>query len=331
MSTAAVIVNWNAGASLESCLRSLEAQRDDGTDLAVIVIDNASTDDSVDRARAASPEAQFVANVINVGFAPAVNMAVAHAPADSDILLLNPDARLDVGSLYRLVGELQGAPGVGIVGPRIVGEDGQLHPMCARSDLSLETLLYELAGLRRFWPRRCRFGAYRLERWDHRGVRDVPCLSGACMLVRRSVFNTLGGLDETLPMYFEDIDLCARARASGWLVRFVGDATLVHEGARSAAAHPQRMRLLVMEEGDARWLFFRRHRGRLQAFLASIIIAAGASARYVAAAAATPAACVLAGPSRCQQLASFKRKYRALAGWSLSRDKPVTRLRKEPL
>ena len=322
MTIAAVIVNWNAGADLESCLRSLEAQRSDGTDLDVIVIDNASTDDSVQRARVAVPQARFFANAVNVGFAPAVNMAIAHAPVDSDILLINPDARLEVGSLCRLVAELQADSGVGIVGPRIVGEDGRLHAQCARSDPSLETLMYELVGLRRYWPQRWRFGAYRLERWDHGGVRDVPCLSGACMLVRREVLDTTGYLDETVPMYFEDMDLCARARANGWRVRFVGDAIASHQGAVSASISPNRMRLFVMEEGDARWLFFRRHRGRSQAWAASVIIGGAAAARYVVFA---TCARIARAPRRRRQFAHLKRKYGALARWSVSRPKPIMR------
>jgi len=118
-----------------------------------------------------------------------------------------------------------------------------------------------------------------MEYWDHQDVRDVDSLSGACMLVRSAAVPDSPLLDETLPMYFEDIDLCRRLRAEGWRIRFLGNAEAVHVGRLSSEQSPGKTRLAVMEQGDAVWLYFRRHRGSVQAALSAAMIGFGAVIR----------------------------------------------------
>jgi hypothetical protein len=321
-----IVVNWNAGQALATCLASLRRHPlSDGT-MDVVVVDNASADDSVSRARAAFPDAHYILLTENTGFASANNLALAAYATGKYVLLLNPDTVVARGALDRLVAELEEDETIGVAGGHLVSPDGESQLQCARSDLSLRTVAYDLFGLRRLFPRSRIFGEYRMEYWDHGDTRDVPCVSGACLLIRRQVVEEVGLLDESVPMYFEDIDYCYRARHAGWRVRYVSEARITHEGGHSANRSPRRTALFVMEEGDARWLFFRKHRGRLAACAATLIIGLGSLWRIMLVCAGIVIVQLLGNPNRAFSLPTL-RKYCALFLWALSMPKPrITRL-----
>jgi GT2 family glycosyltransferase len=220
-----VVVAYRSRGHLEVCLGALPAAAD-GVPFEVVIVDNASGDGAPEVLRERFPGAALILNDENRGFAAAVNQGARGASAEA-LLLLNPDASIAPGGLRRLLEALDGDATVGAVGPRLVGTDRRPQAS-AWPEPGLATLAFEALMLYNFFPR---------SPWHTLAsdvARDVPCLSGACLLVRRSCFEGQGGLDEGFFLYHEDFDFCLRARAAGWRVRLVPEALAVHSLGGSA-------------------------------------------------------------------------------------------------
>lgn len=228
-----VIVNWNAGRQLACVLESLHALGDDEHVWdRVIVVDNGSTDDSLDLGALPLP-LHLIRNEANRGFAAACNQG-ADAGRAPFVLLLNPDARLERGSL-RAPLEAMSRPEnarLGVVGIQLVDESGQVARSCARLPTP-RSFAYKMLGLDRMAPGR--FATHMMTEWDHATTRDVDHVIGAFYLVRRELWTALGGLDERFFVYLEDLDFSWRARAAGWRVRYLADARAVHRGGGTSA------------------------------------------------------------------------------------------------
>lgn len=216
MTVDVVVVTYQSSSQLAWCLEALPA------DVAVVVVDNASTDGSADAA--ASLGAKVIRNDSNAGFAQAANQGAADGTADF-ILFLNPDARIASADLETLVKQLDAAPGTAIVGPRLVGSDGTEQrawwPFPTASRAWAEAL-----GL-------LRVGGGRLDRHGDGFV------VGACLLVRRTVFEALDGFDERFWLYGEEADLCRRATDAGWAVAPAANAVAQHVGGASGIETPE--------------------------------------------------------------------------------------------
>ncbi|WP_406696195.1 glycosyltransferase family 2 protein [Singulisphaera sp. Ch08] len=229
-----VIVNYRTADLVTDCLRSLEAEVDSLPGIQVVVVDNASGDGSVDRLVAAIVEnlwegwASILPVERNGGFAAGNNAAIqpaleAAAPPDY-VLLLNPDTVVHGGALRTLYDFMEAKPEVGIAGSRLEDPDGTPQ----RSAFRFPSVLGEIEnGLR--------FGVVTklLHRWVVAPpVPEVACrtdwVSGACLLVRREVFDAVGLLDADYFMYYEEVDFCKRAAQAGWPCWFVPEARVVH-------------------------------------------------------------------------------------------------------
>lgn len=273
-----VIVTWNAEAVVDGCLESVFAQG--GDEIEVLVVDNGSEDGTVELVRRKFPRAAIVTREANAGFAPAANLGVRQARSER-ILLLNPDARLLPGALGRLVAALDRDPATGAAGPRQVQSTGAVRAYSAKHFPSPWYALARQIGLRALLES--------IERGE--GLAGslgpepvaVPCLDGGALMVRREVFETLGPLDEALPMYLEDLDLCARIADAGLDRLYVPSATVLHEGGYSSSRSRRRDLLLAMEDGQAPWMYQRRFRGRLSAGAYALVTAGGSLIRLTAA------------------------------------------------
>jgi GT2 family glycosyltransferase len=228
-----VTVNYNAGAHLARCLDSVAAY---AADARVVVVDNASRDDSL-RAAEARPGVTVVRNAQNRGFGAAVNQAVA-LPGDRTplVLLLNPDCELLEGAARRLQEELAAHPACAVAGPAVFDEDGELQGS-VRGDPTMMTGLFgRTTLLTRLFPTaavaRRNVAVGREEAGD--ASREADWVSGACMLLRRDAFEEVGGFDERYFLYWEDADLCRRLRARGYTTRYVPAARVVHAGGGSS-------------------------------------------------------------------------------------------------
>jgi N-acetylglucosaminyl-diphospho-decaprenol L-rhamnosyltransferase len=224
------IVNWNAGPQLRDCLRSIAAAAWDTVSLsAVVIVDNASTDGSVDELPAVEPlPLRLIRNSSNRGFAAACNQAAATIEADY-LLFLNPDTLLEPGSIPVAVAWLDQAAhtSYGIAGIQLLDEQGRVSRSCARFPTVTSTVAKTL-GLDRLLP--SVFPGYVMTGWDHATSRDVDHVIGAFYLVRHTLFRALQGFDETFFVYFEDVDFSRRAASAGWRARYLTETRAFHKG-----------------------------------------------------------------------------------------------------
>ncbi len=250
-----IIVNWNGGQVLLDCLASIYAHTPP-LPFEVIVVDNASTDGSPERVAAGFPQVRLIQAGRNLGFAGGNNLGL-QAAQGRFLLLLNNDTLVREKALGRMVAAMQADPSIGILGCRLLNPDGTLQRSCGLFP-TLWTKFLDLTMLYRLVP------VYRLGHWDYAGERDVDWLSGACLLLRREVYEQIGGLDEGYFMYLEDADLCRRAWQAGWRVHFTPTAEVVH--LKGHSSRPALPRLLVEDQRSA-YRFFRKHYGpgRVQA------------------------------------------------------------------
>jgi hypothetical protein len=228
-----IVVNWNTRDLLDDCLGSLPAALD-GLHAEVILVDNASRDGSAEHVRRAFPAVTVIEAGANLGFARANNLALPRAVGDA-VLLLNPDTVCRPGSLARLHRELAALPAAGAVGPLLLDARGAPTMSYGNEPSPLYHLLGLLGPHDRRWPRALRRATFaRIPAADDPG-RAVDYVVGACLLIRRSCLEAVGGLDERFFMYFEETDWCRRARAAGWEIRYCAEARVAHLEGRAAA------------------------------------------------------------------------------------------------
>jgi len=233
-----IIVSWNVRDLLQRALASVYASWDDKPGLEIIVVDNASHDDSVAMLHADFPDVHVIANTENRGFPGGNNQGLAAATGDF-LLLLNPDTEIVDDALPRMVDYLLAHPDVGMVGPQLLNPDGSVQSSRRRFP-TLPVLFLESTWLEKLAPRKLLRHYYAQEQPDDL-VQDVDWITGAAMLTRREAFAHVGGMDEGFFMYSEELDWCRRMREAGWRVVYFPEARIVHhEGKSSEQVVPAR-------------------------------------------------------------------------------------------
>ncbi|HSJ94069.1 MAG TPA: glycosyltransferase family 2 protein [Gaiellaceae bacterium] len=240
-----VILNWHTP---DFTVRSVRALAGDGVPLGrIVVVDNGSTDDSFARFHEEIPGAVLVRLDENIGFGRASNVGARTLPGSS-YLMVNSDAFLHrPGSVDRMLRALEG-PDVGIVAPRILNLDGTLQPSVVPTTTPAVAAV-RASGLSRFVPNRFQPGWS--THWDHEESREIQAANGAVLLIGRETWDALGGFDERIHMYAEDLDICWRARRLGRKVWFVHDAEFLHVGAGSTGGderNPDRAERIARSE-----------------------------------------------------------------------------------
>lgn len=246
-----VIVSFNARADLERCLHSLHATPPAVTHR-IIVVDNGSTDGSVDAVRAAWPAVEVIEMGRNAGFAAANNAGI-RAGSGELVLLLNSDTIVPPGAIDALVRQLQQHADAAAAGPRLVDGEG-------RAEWSFGRMLTPWTELKRMslqalYARRAPIVTGAIERASRRESHP-DWVSGACLLVRRDAAEQAGLLDERYFMYEEDVDFCAALRALGHRILFTPAAEVVHLRGRSARSAPAQARLAYHRSHAA---FYQKH------------------------------------------------------------------------
>jgi N-acetylglucosaminyl-diphospho-decaprenol L-rhamnosyltransferase len=231
----AVIISFNSAGYLPDCVRSL---RSEGV-ADVVVVDNASSDGSVGAMRGADPEVRIIETGANLGFGSAANRGVA-TTLSPYVLILNPDTVVEPGTVKALSEALDRDAGLAVVGPRMEDPDGSLYPSVRRFPEMGVALGHAFLGL--VWAANPYTRRYRMLDWDHdQSAADVDWVGGACLLVRRSAFDTVGGFDEAYFMYVEDVDLCWRLGRAGWRIGYEPSGRVVHALGGSSRTVPYRM------------------------------------------------------------------------------------------
>jgi hypothetical protein len=270
----AVVVTYNALPWVERCLDSVRGEE-------TVVVDNGSTDGTVDIVRELFPEATVIEQD-NRGLAAGWNAGMA-AATGRYFLILNADAWLTEGSLRRLVAFADGHPEAAIVGPRLLNPDGTLQ-RSVRGFPTLWRLATEYLFLRKLAPRSRALNAFYGGGFAHDEVREADFVMGACMLVRREAVEQVGELDEAFFLFSEETDWAYRFREAGWKVLFFPGAECVHVGGAShggrmfrenvrghlrflakhrGAGYADRARLLLLVALRLRGALFRGERGRM--------------------------------------------------------------------
>jgi GT2 family glycosyltransferase len=223
----------------------------------IIVVDNASTDGTIDVVQRRFPQVLLIANDRNVGFAAANNQGMRRA-AGQYILLLNPDTIVHPQSLDILCDFLDRHEDVAACGPRLLNEDGTLQPS-ARRFPTFRGALYRYTILKYFGVFRSHYRQWLMKDFAHDRQMDVDQLMGSALLLRRSWIERTGPLDERFFLYYEEVDLCRRIRQAGGRIVFIPEAAITHLGGRSTGQVPV-AKFLMMVKSLLR--YFRKHRGR---------------------------------------------------------------------
>jgi hypothetical protein len=256
MKLSIIIVSWNVKNDLIRCLKSLYENQPSST-FEVIVVDNASTDGTVEAIKNNFPEVVVLSNSENRGFAAANNQGIERSRGKY-ILLLNPDTIAHPDSLNILINFMDENADVGACGPRLLNEDGTIQPS-ARRFPAFRGALYRHTALRFLRIFRNEYKKWLMKDFDHKTQMDVDQVMGAALMVKRSITDRIGTMDEQFFMYYEEVDLCYRVKQAGWRVVFVPAAVITHFGGQSSGQVPVGKRIMML---TSLLKFFRKHRGK---------------------------------------------------------------------
>jgi len=248
-----LIVTYNSAGSIEICVRALVHD----PNWEIIIIDNASQDQTVQLIKKHQPRVRLVQNSSNAGFAAAVNQGVRTAQGDI-LLVLNPDCVAREGTLDRLA-EIFIDPKVMTVGGLLIGPDGQPQKgFVLRRFPTLARMLSEIFLLNRVWPSNPWNRRYRCLELDYAKGQEADQPAGACLAFRREVWQRVGGFDESFfPVWFEDVDFCRRIRDAGMKILYSPKVLFTHVGAHSVGLLPYVERQLYWYANLQR--YFRKH------------------------------------------------------------------------
>lgn len=250
---AILIISYNTREMTLACLRSVVEQTAFGT-YEVIVVDNQSKDGSADAITAEFPQFTLIRSAENLGFARANNLAALEARSEF-LLLLNPDTLVLDRAIDRLVEFALQRPEAEIWGGRTVFGDGSLNPASCWSQQTLWSVFCVASGLSSVFRRSTLFNPEGLGGWNRDSVRQVDIVSGCFLLVRRELWERLGGFDPSFFMYGEEADLCLRAGRVGARPVVTPAATIVHYGGASERVRADKMVRLL----NAKVRLIRRH------------------------------------------------------------------------
>ena len=231
-----IVVNYNTAHFINQTIRSILRSTFD-IDYEIIVVDNNSTDNSVELIKDQFPKIKLIRNARNYGFSKAVNIAVDQSNSDY-ILLLNPDTIVRQNTINKLYKSLIVDSDVAVVGARILDYDGKFQLSSRRAFPDFLTSLFHITGLSYLFPSSKLFGRYNYTYISDRLTHNVDSVSGACMIFSRAHFNELEGFDEDYFLFFEETDFCIETKKIGKKVLYNADAEIVHYRGESMKSAP---------------------------------------------------------------------------------------------
>lgn len=226
MDLSVIIVNYNVKYFLEQCLHSV-LKASDKANPEIIVVDNNSTDGSVQMVREKFPHVKLITNTVNLGFAKANNQAI-RVSGKRYILLLNPDTLIQEDSLDKCLTYMESHPEAGCLGVKMIDGKGNYLPESKRGLPTPWVAFYKISGISSLFPHSRKFGRYHLGFLDRETVNEVDVISGAFMFLRRETLEKTGLLDEDFFMYGEDIDISYRISQAGYKNVYFPLTTIIH-------------------------------------------------------------------------------------------------------
>lgn len=264
-----LIVNWNVADLLDKCLESIQHYTT-GCTYEVIVVDNASTDDSVERVQKKYPWVKLIPATENLGFAKGNNIALAEATG-RHIAYLNPDTELIEDAFTPLVLYLETHEKVGVAAPKLLNTDRTLQNSIGRF-----TCLNDLV---REYFFRSKAEQQRTQHPEQPTLVDFAL--GACLIVRGTICREIGGFDERYFMYHEETDLCLTLREKGFQTIYDPLVSVIHHGSKSSTSSVENRQRTLHENRKSQYLFFQKHYGFVRAKLAKLIILLAMLARII--------------------------------------------------
>lgn len=226
MKLSIVIVNYNVRHFLEQCLNSV-SKAITNIQAEIIVVDNASMDDSVEMVHQMFPRIQLIASKENLGFSKANNLGVAHA-SGKYVLILNPDTIVEEDCLMKCLDFLENHTEAGALGVKMLDGGGHFLPESKRGFPGLWNSFCKMSGLYKLFPHSAFFNAYYLGQLSENEIQKVDVLSGAFMMMKTELYRQLKGFDEAYFMYGEDIDLSFRIQKAGYINYYFPETTILH-------------------------------------------------------------------------------------------------------
>lgn len=276
MDLSILIVNYNTRELTLDALRSVYRSQTNYT-FEVILIDNHSTDGSLEAIKEEFPQVKIIENQENVGFAKANNQGIRRA-AGRYILLLNSDTIIQPDTLEIMLRFMDQHPNIGASGCKVVLPDGSLDKACRRGFPTPSASFYYAFGLAKLFPHVPKFNQYQLSYLDPDDDYPVDCLVGAFMLVRREVIDHVGMLDEDFFMYGEDVDWCYRIKKAGWEIYYYPKTSIIHY---KGAGKKRKSRKVVYEFHRAMILFHRKHYQKSYSWLVNGLVYAGVGLKFL--------------------------------------------------
>lgn len=249
-----VIVNYNVRNLLKKCLESVFKYEKD-IEFEVIVADNNSKDHSQKMLKRDFPQVKLIENKRNLGFSKGCNQGIKESQGRY-ILLLNPDTELTPGGFKKMIDFMDTRPEVGICGPKMTDQEGNLHLSCRSFPSYLTAISSSQSILNRIFPENFLSQKYLLRNLDHSQIQEVDWVSGSCLLAKREMLEKIGLLDERFYLYVEDVDLCYRAKKSGFSVFYFPAVVVIHHIGKST--EKKKINMLV-EHHRSMYYFYRKH------------------------------------------------------------------------
>ncbi|MEQ8819829.1 MAG: glycosyltransferase family 2 protein [Sumerlaeia bacterium] len=260
-----IIVNYNNADLLRACLESLPAACE-GLTWEAIVVDNASADGAPNVVRTEFPEARLIANADNKGFTRANNQGLEIARGRY-LCLLNNDTEARPGSFAAAVARMDERPEVGVAGLKLLNPDGSRQLSVRRFPSFQQALFNRYSILTRLFPNNPFSASYLMSDLEEDRERDVDWVSGACLVIRRDLFDRIGGLDEKFFMYSEDVDYCLRAWQAKTRVAYLPQGEVMHHIGKSSGKFPF---MPLVQRHRSMYLFYKKHYSRELIFLDAV-------------------------------------------------------------
>lgn len=266
-----VMVNWNARDLLRSCLRSVQKNIPKSLKYELIVVDNNSSDRSVEMVKKDFPKVILIANKKNLGFAKSVNQGFEVCKGEN-IMLLNPDVVVKNNCIKLMINKLESDKRIGAVGAKLISGDGKkLCPYVKFPTLTqillFHTFINRLALNSNFLKEKYLLSMSDSGRLDNERVELIP---GGCLMIKREILSTVGKMDTRFFLWFEDTDYCLRIKNKGWKLAYENDAEVIHVGFGSTKRLPTFTYMNIFYV--SMYKYFQKHNGRVYASLSLLVI-----------------------------------------------------------
>jgi GT2 family glycosyltransferase len=309
-----IFVNWNSVEYLRECLASIY-ERTHGVEFEIIVVDNASPERGIEGLKELYPEIKIFLSKENLGFARANNLGFRNSMG-AYVLFLNPDTQLTSPAINIMLDRIAGIPDAGIMGCKMLNTDLTVQITSIQKFPTILNQILDIEFFKMRWPHCPLWDVAPLFSEDVK-LMKVEVITGACMLLRREVFERIGGFSEDYFMYAEDIDLNIKTSNAGFANYYAGDAVMIHHGGKSSSRQSVSHWSTIMKY-RAMGRMFQKTRGRPYAALYRTAVGTMAAARLVLLYLAYPLGNIL---WKKQTLKFATQKWTIIFGWALGSQK----------